>query len=54
MSVSATHLTLLRDFDPLVIIIGSSIESFQSSIKTLLLQGLSEPEFHGDLVYKFK
>ena len=23
-------------------------------LKTLLLQGLSEPEFYGDLVYKFK
>ena len=23
-------------------------------MKTLLLQGLSEPEFHGDLVYKFR
>ena len=23
-------------------------------LKTLLLEGLSEPEFHGDLVYKFR
>ena len=23
-------------------------------LKTLLLQGLSEPEFYGDLVYKFR
>ena len=23
-------------------------------LKTLLLQGISEPEFYGDLVYKFK
>ena len=26
----------------------------QCGLKTLLLQGLSEPEFYGDLVYKFR
>ena len=35
--VFATHLTLLRDFDPLVIIIWSSSESFQSCITQILL-----------------
>ena len=25
-----------------------------NTIKTLLLQSLSEPEFYGDLVYKFR
>ena len=27
---------------------------FSVGLKTLLLQGLSEPEFYGDLVYKFR
>ena len=27
---------------------------FQVGLKSLLRQGLSEPEFYGDLVYKFK
>ena len=30
------------------------ISKFSVRLKTLLLQGLSEPEFYGDLVYKFK
>ena len=28
--------------------------SFLGSLKTLILQGLSVPEFYGDLVYKFR
>ena len=35
--VSATHLTLLRDFDPLVIIIWSASVSFQSCITQILI-----------------
>ena len=35
--VSATHLTLSRDFDPLVIIIWSSSESFQSCVTQILI-----------------
>ena len=35
--VSSTHLTLLRDFDSLVIIIWSSNESFQSCITQILI-----------------
>ena len=35
--VSATHLTLSRDFNPLVIIIWSSSESFQSYITQILI-----------------
>ena len=27
---------------------------FNVGLKTLLLQGLSEPEFHGDFMYKFR
>ena len=27
---------------------------YNVGLKTLLLQGLSEPEFYGDLVYKFR
>ena len=30
------------------------ISKFQVGIKSLLCQGLSEPEFYGDLVYKLK
>ena len=34
---------------------GSDIVSkYNVGLKTLLLQGLSEPEFYGDLVYKFR
>ena len=29
------------------------VSLFNVGLKTLLLQGLSEPEFYGDLVYKF-
>ena len=30
------------------------VSKYNVRLKTLLLQGLSEPEFYGDLVYKFK
>ena len=30
------------------------VSEFNVGLKTLLHQGLSEPEFYGDLVYKFK
>ena len=30
------------------------ISKYNVGLKTLLNEGLSEPEFHGDLVYKFK
>ena len=30
------------------------VSKFKVRLKTLLHQGLSEPEFYGDLVYKFK
>ena len=30
------------------------MSKYNIGLKTLLLQGLSEPEFYGDLVYKFK
>ena len=30
------------------------ISKFQIGLKSFLLQGLSEPEFYGDLVYKLK
>ena len=30
------------------------VSKYNVGLKTLLLQGLSEPEFYGDLVYKFK
>ena len=31
-----------------------NVSKFNVGLKTLLHQGLSEPEFYGDLVYKFK
>ena len=30
------------------------MSKYNVGLKTLLLQGLSEPEFYGDLVYKFR
>ena len=30
------------------------VSKFNIGLKTILHQGLSEPEFYGDLVYKFK
>ena len=30
------------------------VSKFNVGLKTLLREGLSEPEFYGDLVYKFK
>ena len=30
------------------------MSNYNVGLKTLLLQGLSEPEFYGDLVYKFR
>ena len=30
------------------------VSKYNVELKTLLLQGISEPEFYGDLVYKFK
>ena len=31
-----------------------TVSKYNVGLKTLLLQGLSEPEFNGDLVYKFR
>ena len=30
------------------------VEKYSVSLKTLLQQGISEPEFYGDLVYRFR
>ena len=30
------------------------VSKYNVGLKTLLLQGLSEPQFYGDLVYKFR
>ena len=30
------------------------VSKYNVGLKTLLLQGLAEPEFYGDLVYKFR
>ena len=39
-------ITIRRHFD--------IVSKYKVGLKTLLLQGLSEPEFYGDLVYKFR
>ena len=31
-----------------------NIEKYSISLKTFLQQGISEPEFYGDLVYRFR
>ena len=33
---------------------SASLEKYSVSLKTLLQQGISEPEFYGDLVYRFR
>ena len=33
---------------------SSLVENYSVSLKTLLQQGISEPEFYGDLVYRFR
>ena len=38
----------------LIVSVPDHCLSFYFGLKTLLHQGLSEPEFYGDLVYKFK
>ena len=40
------HLCCRRHFD--------IVSKYNVGLKTLLLQGLSEAEFYGDLVYKFR
>ena len=37
-----------------VVLFGNLVSKFNVGLKTLLHQSLSEPEFYGDLVYKFK
>ena len=34
--------------------ISALLEKYSVSLKTLLQQGISEPEFYGDLVYRFR
>ena len=35
-------------------LVSELVSKFNVGLKTLLHQGLSEPKFYGDLVYKFK
>ena len=37
-----------------VVLFGNLVSKFNVGLKTRLHQSLSEPEFYGDLVYKFK
>ena len=34
--------------------VSALVEKYSVSLKTLLQQGISEPEFYGDLVYRFR
>ena len=34
--------------------LSALLEKYSVSLKTLLQQGISEPEFYGDLVYRFR
>ena len=43
---NAEHAKLERHYD--------LVSKFNTVLKSLLKKGLSEPEFYGDLVYKFK
>ena len=58
MSILATseHLTvhLARVPDILSYVYSELIVKYNIGLKTLLQQGISEPTFYGDLVYKFK
>ena len=44
------NLNFLRRFRNFI----ADTEKYSVSLKTLLQQGLSEPEFYGDLVYRFR
>ena len=44
---------LLKTFSKLYRRHYELVSKFSAGLKTLLHQGLSEPEFHGDLVYKY-
>ena len=46
MSSFCAHMTYRRHYE--------LISKYNVGLKTLLSEGLSEPEFYGDLVYKFK
>ena len=45
-------LFLIAPFPDLCLLV--LLSKFNVGLKTLLREGLSEPEFYGDLVYKFK
>ena len=51
----ATSIYLLHSFNFIIIVSSYElISKYNVGLKTLLSEGLSEPEFYGDLVYKFK
>ena len=39
---------------PVLVLHSALLEKYSVSLKTLLQQGISEPEFYGDLVYRFR
>ena len=48
------HFILRKAFSKFYRRHSASIEKYSVSLKTLLQQGISESEFYGDLVYRFK
>ena len=37
-----------------IVVISDPMSNYNAGLKTLLQEGLSEPEFYGDVVYKFR
>ena len=60
MTLTTVIKPLLPNFLGRAIVISNFVRRFRNfekhsvSLKTLLQQGISEPEFYGDLVYRFK
>ena len=47
-------LNFVRRFRNFIADMCALLEKYSVSLKTLLQQGISEPEFYGDLVYRFR
>ena len=49
-----SHNTIRKAFSKLYRRHFDIVSKYNGGLKTLLLQGLSEPEYYGDLMYKFR
>ena len=52
--IKASYLLFLTRLKFISVLHFDIVSKYNVGLKTLLLQGLSEPEFYGDLVYKFR